>query len=62
MQIEDSEFKVFVVPVGVALQGSDLTVDRLSFSTNKPHIVLNGSAVGSFMGWCGDSFLKDVSC
>ena len=30
MQIEDSEFEIFVVPiaVGVALQGSDLTVDH----------------------------------
>lgn len=34
MQIEDSEFEIFIVPiaVGVALQGSDLTVDDFQLS------------------------------
>ena len=34
MQIEDSEFEIFVVPVavGVALQGSNLTVDHFQLS------------------------------
>jgi len=34
VQIEDSEFEILVVPiaVGVALQGSDLTVDHFQLS------------------------------
>lgn len=35
MQIEDSEFEVFVVPIaiGVALQSSDLAVDHFQLSS-----------------------------
>ena len=35
VQIEDSEFEIFVVPiaVGVALEGSDLTIDRFELSS-----------------------------
>ena len=34
MQIEDSEFEIFVVPIAVRvpLQGSDLTVDNFQLS------------------------------
>ena len=34
MQVEDSEFEIFVVPitVGVALQGSDLPVDNFQLA------------------------------
>ena len=34
MQIEDSEFEIFIIPIvaGVALQSSDLTVDHFQLS------------------------------